>query len=468
MKNFMDENFLLTTRTARKLYYEYAAGMPIVDYHCHISPREICEDRRFDNIACLWLGADHYKWRLMRANGTEEKYITGDAPGHEKFRKWAETLEMAIGNPLYHWSHLELQRYFGYRGFLNADTADEVWELCNERLWQLTPREIIRRSHVAVIGTTDDPADTLEWHQKIKEDDSFDVQVLPTWRPERAMDTERPDYLDYLEELGQISGREIRSFSDLMEALKKRMDYFAENGCCISDHSMEYVMYAAAAQEEIEKIFSRRLSGEPLTFSDQKKFQTAFMLNMGREYARRNWAMQMHFAVRRNNNSRIYRRLGADVGADCVGNGAPVSELVDFLNDLDMTGELPRTILYSLNPADNAVIGTVIGCFQDASAAGKIQQGSAWWFNDSRQGMTEQMTSLANLGLLGNFIGMLTDSWSFLSYARHEYFRRILCELLGGWVENGEYPADMKALERIVKGISYQNAVDYFGFHVKG
>ena len=466
MKQFMDKDFLLSTETAKRLYHEYAKGMPVLDYHCHINPQEIYEDRKFENITQVWLGGDHYKWRQMRSNGVEEKYITGDASDREKFQKWAETLELAIGNPLYHWSHLELQRYFGYNGCLNGETAEEVWSLCNQKLAEddMTVRNIIRKSNVTLLCTTDDPVDSLEWHEKIKEDRSFDVQVLPAWRPDKAMNLEKADYLEYLARLSDVSGIKVETFASLLEALSVRMDWFEKHGCRISDHGLEYVMYAPSSEKEIEAIFAKRLSGEEVGREEELKFKTAFILAMGKAYHKKGWVMQLHYGVKRDNNQRIFKKLGPDTGVDCINNYAPSSELADYLNALVITDELPKTILYSLNPVDNAAIGTIIGCFQDASAVGKIQQGSAWWFNDHKAGMTEQLTSLANLGLLGNFIGMLTDSRSFLSYTRHEYFRRILCELIGGWVENGEYPADDKALEKIVKGISYNNAVRYFGF----
>ena len=466
MKAFMDEEFLLSTPTAQKLYHEYAEKMPVLDYHCHLNPQEIYEDRKYENITQVWLGGDHYKWRQMRSNGTEEKYVTGDATDREKFQKWAETLEMAIGNPLYHWSHLELKRYFGYDGYLNGETAEEVWNLCNAKLPEegMAARGLIKQSNVTLVCTTDDPAGTLEWHQKIAADETFDVQVLPTWRPEKAMSPEKPDYLDYLKKLEAASGVAIDSYAKLMEALKIRLDFFVSVGCKISDHSLAYVMYAPATAEEIEAIFAKRLAGEFPTAEEEAKFKTAMMIDLGREYNKKNMAMQVHYGVKRDNNRAIFNKLGPDAGIDCINNFAPSSEMADFLNALAETNELPKTILYSLNPNDNASIGTIIGCFQDASAVAKIQQGSGWWFNDHKTGMIEQMTSLANLGLLGNFIGMLTDSRSFLSYTRHEYFRRIMCELIGGWVENGEYPADYKVLEKIVKGISYNNAVRYFGF----
>lgn len=466
MKAFMDKDFLLSTETAKKLYHEYAAVMPVLDYHCHLNPQEIYEDRKFENITQVWLGGDHYKWRQMRSNGVEEKYITGDAADREKFQKWAETLEMAIGNPLYHWSHLELQRYFGYEGHLCGETAEEVWNLCNEKLNQpeMTARNLIKQSNVTLVCTTDDPIDSLEWHKKIAEDETFDVQVLPTWRPDKAMYLEKPEYLDYLKKLSEVSGIEIKDFASLIQALKVRMNFFESVGCKISDHGLAYVMYAPASTEEVEAVMAKRLAGDLPTAEEEAKFKTAFLIEMGKEYHKKDWGMQLHYGVKRDNSQRIFGKLGPDAGIDCISNYTPSAELADFLNALDVTDELPKTIIYSLNPIDNAAIGTIIGCFQNSSAVAKIQQGSAWWFNDHKSGMTEQMTSLASLGLLGNFIGMLTDSRSFLSYTRHEYFRRIMCELIGGWVENGEYPADYKVLEKIVKGVSYNNAVRYFGF----
>lgn len=466
MKQFLDDNFLLSTKTSEKLYHEYAENMPIIDYHCHINPKEIYEDRKFENITQVWLGGDHYKWRQMRSNGIDEKYITGDATDREKFQKWAETLEVAIGNPLYHWSHLELKRYFGYDGYLNGDTAEEVWTLCNKKLQEdsMTVRNIIKNSKVKLICTTDDPIDSLEWHLKLAEDKSFDVQVLPTWRPDKAMNIEKPEYLDYVNNLSELSGVTINSYSTLIEALKVRMNFFASAGCCVSDHALEYVMYYPSSKEEIEAIFAKRVLGESISKEDELKFKTAFMTELGKEYHRRNWVMQLHFGCKRDNNVLRYKELGADTGYDCINNYAPSAQMADFLNELITTDQLPKTILYSLNPMDNAYIGTIIGCFQDSSAVGKIQQGSAWWFNDHKTGMMEQMISLANLGLLGNFIGMLTDSRSFLSYTRHEYFRRIMCDLIGGWVENGEYPEDYKALKKLVQGISLNNTIRYFDF----
>lgn len=469
MKAFMDKNFILSNETAQKLYFDFAADTPVLDYHCHINPREIWEDRRFENITQVWLGGDHYKWRFMRSCGVEEDYITGGAPDREKFLKWSECLGKAIGNPLFHWSHLELRKYFGFDGVLNKNTAPKVWELTCQKLAEpsMSVRNLIRRSGVTLICTTDDPADSLEYHRKIAEDPSFEVQVLPAWRPDRAMNLEKPDYLDYLAQLEKAAEIRIDSFDALCRALTVRMDFFASMGCRVSDHGLEYVMYAPAADGEVESIFARRLSGEAVSRADELKFKTAFLLFMGREYAGRNWVMQLHYGCKRDNNTLRYDRLGPDTGFDCINNDTPSRDTADFLNALNKTDELPKTILYSLNPTDNQAIGTILGCFQDSSAVAKIQQGSAWWFNDHKTGIQDQMISLANLGNLSGFVGMLTDSRSFLSYTRHDYFRRILCDLLGTWVENGEYPADFETLGEIVKGISYNNAVHYFGFDLK-
>ena len=468
MKPFMDEDFLLSTPTAQTLFHEYAEKMPVLDYHCHINPREIAENRKFDNITQVWLGGDHYKWRFMRSCGVEERFITGDASDQEKFFKWAEVLGKAIGNPLYHWSHLELKRYFGYNGTLSKKTAGEVWNLCNEKLAQdsMSVRNLILSSGVTLICTTDDPADSLEWHEKIAADESFEVQVLPAWRPDKAMNIEKPDYADYLATLSAVSGIKVDSFSSLKDALKNRMDFFASRGCSVSDHGLEYVMYYPASEKTVEDIFQKRLGGAALSREEELTFKTAFMLFVGREYNRRSWVMQLHYGCKRDNNKLMFEKLGPDTGFDCINNYTPSAQMTDFLNALVSTDELPKTIIYSLNPNDNQAIGTIIGCFQDSTAIAKIQQGSAWWFNDHKTGMRDQMLSLASLGNLSGFVGMLTDSRSFLSYTRHEYFRRILCELIGGIVENGEFPADMDTLSEIVKDISYNNAVRYFGFNL--
>ena len=467
MKAFMDKDFLLETETAKKLYHDYAEKTPILDYHCHINPKEIAEDRQFENITQVWLGGDHYKWRFMRSCGVDEKYITGDASDYEKFCTWAECLGKAIGNPLFHWSHLELQRYFGYTGVLNKKTADEVWNLCNEKLQQpsMSVRNLIKQSNVTLICTTDDPIDSLEWHKKIAEDASFDVKVLPAWRPDKAMNIEKPEYLDYLKALAEAAGvAKITTFAALKKALQIRMEFFASMGCNVSDHALEYVMYYPASDDEIEEIFLKRLNKMILTKDEELKFKTAFMLFVGKEYHKLDWAMQLHYGCKRDNNTLRYQQMGPDTGYDCINNYAPSAQMADFLNALITTDELPRTIIYSLNPNDNQAIGTILGCFQDSTAVGKIQQGSAWWFNDHKVGMQDQMISLANLGNLSGFVGMLTDSRSFLSYTRHEYFRRILCNLIGNWVENGEFPEDYDILGEIVTNISYNNAKKYFNF----
>lgn len=465
MKAFLDDDFLLTTPTARRLY-QVARSMPILDYHCHLDPKEIAQDRRFENITQVWLGGDHYKWRLMRANGVDEAYITGDAPDREKFQKWAETLELAIGNPLYHWSHLELRRYFGYEGVLNGDTAQGVWELCNQKLQEpgMSARSLIANSGVTLVCTTDDPADSLEWHQQLAQDSSFPVKVLPAWRPDAAMGLERPEYLDYLQRLGQAAGVEIRTYGDLKKALLSRMAFFDKMGCRASDHALTVAVCQPASEEELERVFQKRLEGEPLTQEELAAFQTGFLRFVAGEYKRLGWVMQLHYGCRRNNNTRMFHKLGRDTGYDAVLQGMPSLEVAAFLDLLASQDALPRMVLYSLNPNDDEGLNSVIGCFQDGTPLGRIQQGSAWWFNDHKAGMVKQLTAFANGGLLGNFIGMLTDSRSFLSYPRHEYFRRILCELLGAWVENGEYPADWKALEKMVRGVCYNNAVEFFGF----
>ncbi len=462
----MDKDFLLSTPTAVALFNDYASKQPIIDYHCHIDPKEIAQDRKFDNITQVWLGGDHYKWRLMRSAGVDERYITGDAADREKFQKWAEVLCKAVGNPLLHWSHLELQRFFGYYGVLNGDTAEEVWQLCNEKLAQpdMSVRGLIEKSNVEVICTTDDPIDTLEWHKMIAANSSFKTKVYPAWRPDKAMNIDKPGFCDYLAKLSEASGIEVNSLASLKQALVKRMDYFGEMKCRVSDHALEYVYYAYAGESEIEAILAKRLKGEALTELEVKKYKTMFMLFCAGEYRRRGWVMQLHYGAKRDNNTVMFNKLGPDTGYDCINNYAPSSEAADFLNALEINGALPKTIIYSLNPHDNQAIDAILGCFQSSEAVSKIQHGSAWWFNDHKTGMREQLISLGNLGYLAGFVGMLTDSRSFLSYPRHEYFRRILCDLLGELAENGEFPNDMKTLGEIVADISYGNAKRYFGF----
>ena len=469
MKQFLDQDFLLNTDAAKKLYHEAAENQPIIDYHCHLNPREIWEDIRYENITRVWLGGDHYKWRLMRSAGVPERYITGDATDWEKFEKYAEVLGKAVGNPLYHWSHLELRRFFGYEGILTKNTAKEVWETANAKLRSegFSSRGLIMMSNVDTICTTDDPADTLEWHEKLAEDKTFPVTVLPAWRPDKAMNLEKETYLEYIAQLGKAAGMEITSFAGLIKALRARLDFFAAHGCKLSDHALNYVMYAPADDAEIEKIFGDRMDGILPSAEAEAKFKTAFMTAMAGEYTRRGWAMQLHYGCRRDNNLEMFRRLGPDTGYDCVDNYAPSAQTAAFLGALEDAGSLPKTILYSLNTNDNAAIDTILGCFQNDTAVGRIQHGSAWWFNDHFDGMSEQLKSLAALGYLAGFVGMLTDSRSFLSYPRHEYFRRILCRIFGEWVEEGFFPEDYDTLKEIVADISYNNAKRYFGFEKK-
>jgi glucuronate isomerase len=463
----MNQDFLLSNETSKSLYHDYASKMPIVDYHCHIAPKEIADDIRFENITQLWLGGDHYKWRLMRANGVNEEYITGNASDKEKFQKWAETLELAIGNPIYHWSHLELKTYFGYEGCLNSETADEVWSLCNEILKNkdLSARGIIQKSNVTHLCTTDDPIDSLEHHIRIAKDKSFETQVLPAFRPDEAINIDKAQYLDYLDKLSQVSNIKIDSFESLCEALKNRMEFFDSLGCKTSDHGLEFIMYYPASDDEIEKIMTNRLAGNIPSYEEVLKFKTALLLFLGKEYHRLNWVMQLHYGVKRDNNKRKFKTLGPNTGFDCIDDSRNSSAmLADFLNALDQTNQLAKTIIYSLNPIDNSAIDTVIGCFQDDTAIGKLQHGSAWWFNDHEMGMRDHILTLSSLSLISNFVGMLTDSRSFLSYTRHEYFRRILCDIFGTLVETGRYPNDIRILKKLIEDISYNNSIKYFGF----
>ncbi|MDD6814968.1 MAG: glucuronate isomerase [Firmicutes bacterium] len=465
MKAFLDDNFLLGSETAVRLYRSYAADLPVIDYHCHINPKEIYEDLKYDNITQVWLYGDHYKWRAMRSCGVDEEYITGNASDYEKFCKYAETLEWAVGNPLYHWSHMELKKYFGYEGVLKRSTADEVWKLCNDVLRNepLTVRKIIEKSNVEVICTTDDPVDSLEWHQKIREEGKLKTKVLPAWRPDRLINLEKKEFPDYIAGLAECSGVEITGLDTLKEAIVKRMDYFSENGCTVSDHGLDYVPYAPCTPEEADAVFRKALGKQKTDLLESEKYKTFILLFLAEEYSRRGWVMQLHYGCQRNINSKRFEQLGPDTGYDCISSYAPSEKLTMFLDAVHTRCGLPKTILYSLNPNDNTIIDSIIGGFQEG-CAGKIQHGSAWWFNDNKTGMQQQMISLANLGVLGKFVGMLTDSRSFLSYTRHDYFRRILCDLIGGWVEAGEYPEDYEILSKIIKGISHDNAKEYFGF----
>ena len=476
MKPFMDRDFLLDTETAKVLYHEHAAKMPIIDYHCHINPMEIALNKQYKTITEIWLGGktedggyfgDHYKWRLMRSNGVPEELVTGNANPSDKFQAWAETLPNAIGNPLYHWTHLELQRYFGVTEPLSGKNAQRIYSHCNEILAkpEMSVRGIIGMSNVKLICTTDDPVDSLKAHELIKADPSCKVVVLPAFRPDKAMRIDKPEFAPYMDQLESVSGIAIDSFAALCEAMKKRIDYFEAHGCRVSDHALDRVLCTAAREDRLDEILRKGRRGESVSKEEYEAFHTALLLACAKEYAKRRWVMQLHFGCIRNNSEKYYRIMGADTGFDAMNDGTQAENLAAFLSLLEMENALPRTILYSLNPADNGVIATVMGAFQtNAEVPGKIQIGSAWWFNDHKTGMEQQMTDLMNLGVIGNFVGMLTDSRSYLSYTRHEYFRRILCQKIGRLVENGEYPDDIETLGRIVENISYYNTLRYFRF----
>ena len=463
MRKFMDDNFLLSTDTAITLYHDHAKNMPICDYHCHLNPKEIAEDKRYNNITEIWLGGDHYKWRTMRSFGIEEKYITGDASDYEKFQAFAKVMPYLIGNPMYHWSHLELKRYFGIEETLSPKTCEAIWNKCNEIINSddFSARAMIKKSNVKYIGTTDDPIDNLEYHIQISKDENFDCEVRPSFRPDKALKIQGADFVEYINLLGKTENTEIKDYETLLTVLEKRLDFFVENGCQITDHSIERVYFREASLEEVDNIFKKALDGEELSLEEIEKYNTLTMISLGRMYSKRNMVMQLHIGALRNNNTRMFKKLGADVGFDSIDDGEIATGISRLLDSLDMTDELPKTILYCLNPKDNEVLGTMIGNFQGGGVAGKIQFGSGWWFNDQKDGMERQMMALSQLGLISQFVGMLTDSRSFLSYTRHEYFRRILCNYIGGLVENGEYPCDMEILGQIIENICYNNINRY-------
>ena len=474
MQTFMSKDFLLQTETARHLYHDYAAKLPLIDYHCHLNPREVYEDRRFEDPAQVWLGGqqpdgsfagDHYKWRLMRSNGVEESYVTGTQDGYARFLKFTEALEMAIGNPMYHWCHLELQRFFGITEPLTLESAPRIGAKCNDMLQNdpdMTARGLIRKANVAMIGTTDDPIDDLSWHKKLAEDKTFTTVVAPSYRPDKAVNIHKAGWSEYMQQLSDCVGKPLTTMADVLSALEERLVHFKNNGCRASDHGLDYVPYQNYTVEQADAVYQKALRGETLTTQEIEGYQTVILKHLGACYSRMGIVMQIHYSCLRNNNARIFKAQGGDTGVDAIAQNTCGGNVSHLLSDLDEANACPKVVLYSLNPADNAQLGSLIGCFQDSTCPGKIQHGSAWWFNDNKTGMTEQMISLANLGILGNFIGMLTDSRSFLSYPRHEYFRRILCNLIGSWVENGEYPANEAALKKIVEGISYFNAKRYF------
>jgi len=466
MKIFAGKDFLLTNETAKTLYHDYAALMPVIDYHCHVNPEEIARNRRFENISQVWLGGDHYKWRLIRANGEDEKYVTGGGSDYEKFMAFARALPKAIGNPVYHWTHLELQRYFDCNLALSPDTADEIWHHCNKRLADedMSVRGIIAKSRVEVIATTDDPVDSLEWHKAIAADKSFKTKVLPAFRPDKAVNIEKPEFTEYIQKLADVINVPIKALGHLKGALTIRLDFFNSMGCLAADHGLDYVPFAESAEAAAPAIFEKAMNGAALSDIEVEQYKTAMLLFFGREYAKRGWVMQLHYGAQRNVNKAMSQKLGPDTGYDAISGFECSRGIAGLLCGLEETGELPKTILYSLNPNDDAILETIAGCFSGGGIVSKVQHGSAWWFNDTKPGMEAQLTNLASRGLLGGFIGMLTDSRSFLSYTRHEYFRRILCNLIGGWVENGEYPNNIKALGEMARDISYSNTARYFGF----
>ena len=465
MKKFMDKDFLLKTETAKKLYAA-CENEPIFDWHCHLSPKEIYENNAPSDLAYLWLAGDHYKWRAMRSNGIDESYMTGDKGDFEKFEAFAKTLKYAVGNPLYHWTHLELQRFFGITDILNEKTAKAIYDKANEQIRGegFSAQALIEKSNVKVICTTDDPADSLEYHIRIKEEGKLSAKVYPTFRPDKIVEIGLETFLPYIKLLCDNFGIEIKSIEDVLSIMRKRIDFFNEVGCRLSDHALGGVPFEECDGAEADRILKDKLEGKELSEKDIDKYKTFMYTFFAEEYHKRGWTMQLHIGALRNNNERMYNKLGPDTGFDSINDLAIAAPLSKLLNSFEKNDNLPKTILYTLNPKDNYVLGTMLGNFQSSDAPSKIQFGSGWWFNDQRDGMVEQMKALANLGLLGRFVGMLTDSRSFMSYPRHEYFRRIMCNLIGGWVENGEYPADMDALKDIIEGISYKNAETYFGF----
>ncbi len=466
MKQFMDKDFLLNNDAAKTLFHDYADKMPIFDWHCHLSPQEIYENKQPEDIAYLWLAGDHYKWRAMRGFGINEKYITGDASGYEKFKAWATVMPYLIGNPLYHWTHLELQRYFDIYEPLSEKSADRIWKEANDKISSggFTPRELIVNSNVSHLCTTDDSADSLEYHALLAKDDSFKCKVLPAFRPDKALNIELPTFLPWLESLEKASSIKIDSYSTMVDVLKTRIDLFEKMGCRASDHAFTYVPYNRASEDELEALFKKALAGEELTVDEIDKYRTELFRFFAKEYARRGWGCEIHIGAMRNNNARMFKNLGPDTGFDSIDDREIAYSLSRMLDSLDAEGALPKTVLFTLNPKDNYVLGSMLGNFQSDEAASKIQFGSAWWFNDNLDGMREQLKALGNLGVLGKFVGMITDSRSFLSYPRHEYFRRILCGMVGDMVDSGLYPgSDMELLGSIMQDVSYNNAIRYFG-----
>ena len=466
MKKFIDDNFLLHTKTAQELYHGFAKAMPIIDYHNHLSPEQIANDINFENLTQLWLYGDHYKWRAMRANGVHEKYITGEAGDYEKFEHWAATVPYTLRNPLYHWTHLELQRYFDIDTILSPETAREIYEACSAKLNMpaFSVKNLLRKMNVKVVCTTDDPTDSLNHHRKINED-GFEIKVLPAFRPDKAMNVDDVvSFNAYVNKLQEVSNILIASFDDYLQALKSRHDFFAEMGCCISDHGLEQIYAVDYNEAEIKNIFRKLTVGESISQPENIKFKSAMLVKFALWDHEKNWVQQYHLGAVRNNNSRMLKTLGADTGWDSIGDFSQGKQLSKFLDRLDSNDQLAKTILYNLNPADNELMATMAGNFNDGSVAGKMQLGSSWWFLDQKDGITKQINALSNMGLLSKFIGMLTDSRSFMSYPRHEYFRRILCNIFGEEIENGELPDDIAWTGKLIEDICYNNAKEYFGW----
>lgn len=464
--NFLGDDFLLENDTARHLYFEYAESAPIIDYHNHLPPSEIAQNKQFENLSSIWLDGDHYKWRAMRTLGIDEKYITGNASPKEKFDKWAYTVPYTMRNPLYHWTHMELQNYFGIDQLLNTDSSKEIYTQCTKQLQQpeFKTRNLLRRMNVEIACSTDDPVDSLEHHQQIR-DDNFEIRILPTFRPDKAYAFGDPQtYNKYISKLEQASGISISGYEDLLEALKKRIDFFHEQGCRLSDHGLERFYYVPVDLKELNKNFDKIRSGKSIDARQQQGLTCAILIELGRLYHEKGWVQQFHLGALRNPNDRMFNKLGPDTGFDAIGDYPQAQALASFLNELDKTDQLTKTILYNLNPGDNELMATIAGSFNDGSVKGKMQYGSAWWYLDQIDGMEKQMNALSNVGLLSCFIGMLTDSRSFLSYPRHEYFRRILCNLIGKDVESGILPNDTKWLGKLVSDICYHNAKNYFQF----
>ena len=471
MKTFMDKDFLLQTETAQELYHEHAAKMPIIDYHCHLIPQMVAENKRFESIAQIWLMGDHYKWRAMRSNGIDERFCTGkDTTDWEKFEKWAQTVPYTFRNPLYHWTHLELKTAFGIDKRLNPETAREIYDECNRQIAtdpKFCPRGMMEHYNVEIVCTTDDPADSLEWHKVVAADPTCKTRMLPAWRPDAAMNIEAATWKAYIEKLSRVSGVEIHTFADLTDALQKRHDFFRTMGCRLSDHGIEEFYDEPYTEAEINAIMDKALAGKILTTNEMRQYKHAFLHMQAEMDYNAGWTQQYHYGAIRNNNTKMFNLLGADTGFDSIGEFTTAKAMAHFLDEMNVEGKLAKTILYNLNPCANEVIATMLGNFQDGSIPGKIQFGSGWWFLDQKDGMEKQMMALSNLGLLSRFVGMLTDSRSFLSYPRHEYFRRTLCNILGNDIENGLVPYtgyEKARVQQMVEDICYNNAKNYFNF----